>query len=60
MSVEHPNKILAHDPLPPYPKVFAGVFWALCLYLVIVFGYTGSHYVVHPHDSNTVQTEVHP
>ena len=49
MSVEHPNKILAHDPIKPYPKVFNIVFGLLCLYLLIIFVSTGSHYLVGGH-----------
>lgn len=49
MSVEHPNKILAHEPLQPYPKVFKFVFGGLCLYLAIIFLVTGSHYLVGGH-----------
>ncbi len=46
MSVEHPNKILAHDPLPPFPKVFGIVFWALTAYLGLIFLKVGSHFVI--------------
>lgn len=60
MSVEHPNKILAHEPLPPFPKVFGVVFWLLCLYLVLVFAVTGDHYLVHHSPApDTTQTESH-
>jgi len=46
LSVEHPNKILAHEPQKPFPKVFRTVFTLLFLYLVVIFVATGSHYVV--------------
>ena len=46
MAVEHPNKILAHEPQEPYPKVFKIVFWVLCLYLTVIFVSTGSDFLV--------------
>lgn len=51
MSVEHPNKILAHEPLAPYPKVFKAVFALLCLYLLVIFAASGSDYLVHHADA---------
>lgn len=47
MSVEHPNKILAHEPQEPFPKYFKMVFWALTAYLAVVFLKVGSHFVLH-------------
>lgn len=46
MSVEHPNKILAHEPQDPFPKYFKLVFWLLTVYLTIIFVKVGSHFVV--------------
>ncbi len=42
-------KVLAHDPIEPFPKVFWGVFAAGVLYVLIVFALTGSHYLVGGH-----------
>ncbi|MCA9776450.1 MAG: hypothetical protein KC800_07040 [Candidatus Eremiobacteraeota bacterium] len=47
MAVEHPNKILAHEPQQPFPKVFKVVFGLLCLYLLIIFLGTGADFLVH-------------
>lgn len=49
MAVEHPNKILAHDPVAPYPLVFKVVFLLLTLYLGVIFIVTGSHYLIGAH-----------
>ena len=46
MATEHPNKILAHDPLKPYPKIFKIVFALLCLYLLVIFAATGADILI--------------
>jgi hypothetical protein len=47
LGIEHPNKILAHEPQQPYPKVFKVVFGLLCLYLLVIFAATGSDFLLH-------------
>ena len=49
MSVEHPNKILAHEARAPFPKIFKIVFGLICLYLLLIFAWSGSHFVVGGH-----------
>lgn len=49
MSVEHPNKILAHEARTPFPRVFRVVFVLICLYLLVIFVGTGSHFVAGGH-----------
>ncbi len=50
MSEEHVrHKILAHDAIPPFPKVFWCTFAASLLYLLVVFLSTGSHFLVGGH-----------
>jgi hypothetical protein len=43
---EHPNKILAHEPQDPYPKVFKVVFALVCLYLCVIFISAGGDFVL--------------
>lgn len=49
-SSEHGRlKVLAHDAIEPFPKVFWSVFGIGIIYLLIVFAVTGSHYLVGGH-----------
>lgn len=47
MSDPHSRlKVLAHDAIPPFPKVFWGVFGVTLLYVIVVFVVTGQAYIV--------------
>jgi hypothetical protein len=46
MAIEHPNKVLAHEPQEPFPKVFKTVFWLLFFYLAVIFVAVGSDFLV--------------